>query len=148
MTEEGYFQVDWEANKLAMKESRIVRRHWITKFESGWCGTGTMMKMWKQRLVSNCPRCYAKNESTTHILQCNSTAAQLTREESMDKLGEWLRSSKTCPDIIKLILSGMSRWRRGLEVPSPQNLEFDAVSKSLNLNNKLDGDLLWEDVYR
>ena len=47
----------------------------------------------------------------------------------MDKLGEWLRSSKTCPDIIKIILSGMSRWRRGLEVPSPQNLEFDGVSK-------------------
>ena len=27
MTEEGYFQVDWEANKLAMKESRIARNN-------------------------------------------------------------------------------------------------------------------------
>ena len=45
----------------------------------------------------------------------------------MDNLGEWLRSSKTCHDIIKLILNGMSRWRRGVEVSSPQNLEFDDV---------------------
>jgi len=68
-----------------------------------------------------------KNESTTHIFKCKSKAAQFTRNKSMDKLGEWLRSSKICPDIIKLILSEM--LRRRLEVPSPQNLEFDNVNK-------------------
>ena len=129
MTEEGYFQVDWEANKLATKESQTGRKHWVTTFESGWCLTGTMMKICKQRLVSNCPRCYAKNKTSTHILKCHSKAAQITRNKSIETLGEWLQSSRTCPDIIKLILNGMSGWKNGLAVSPPQNLDFDDVQK-------------------
>ena len=44
MIEQEYFQVDWEANKAAMKAVPVSRRHWVSKFESGMCGTGKMMK--------------------------------------------------------------------------------------------------------
>ena len=59
--EEGYFQVDWETNRVAMKSVPIGRRQWVTKFESGMCGTGKMMELWKKRLVNNCPRCVEEN---------------------------------------------------------------------------------------
>ena len=85
--EQGYFLVDWEANKLAMKASPVARRYWVTKFESGIYGKGEMMKMWKQRLVNNCPRCGATNETTTHILKCRSKTAQATWDKSFEKLG-------------------------------------------------------------
>ena len=47
MSEQGYFQIDWEVNKLSIKASPVSQCHWVTKFESGMCGTGEMMKIWK-----------------------------------------------------------------------------------------------------
>ena len=32
MAEQGYFQVDWDANKDAMKAVNVSRRHWVSKF--------------------------------------------------------------------------------------------------------------------
>ena len=55
ISEKGYFMVDWEANQAAMKSVPQSKRQWVTKFESGICGTGRMMKLWKQRVIDNCP---------------------------------------------------------------------------------------------
>ena len=65
------------------------------------------MKIRKQRLVSNCPRCGAPNETSTHILKCESKTAKATWDKSLEKLGEWLKHSRACPDIVSLILHGM-----------------------------------------
>ena len=74
---QGYFQVDWEASRLAIKSSPVSRRHLMTKFKYGMCGTGEMIKIWKQRLVNNCPRCGKAKETTTHILKCGGTVSKL-----------------------------------------------------------------------
>ena len=129
MTEQGYFQVDWEANKDAMKAVKVSRRHWVSKFESGMCGSGKMMKIWKQRLVDNCPRCNAPCETPSHIIKCPSSSANVTWNKSMVKLTEWLKLNKTCPDIVKLILHGMYNWRRGEEITPLTNLEFEDVHR-------------------
>ena len=47
LTESRYFQVDWEANSLTMKSSKVSRQYWVTKFESGMCGSEKMIKIWK-----------------------------------------------------------------------------------------------------
>ena len=62
--------VDWKANQIATKEISITRRHWITKFKAEICGTGRMMKLWKQRVIDNCPRCGAPKETSSHVLLC------------------------------------------------------------------------------
>jgi len=129
MTEQGYFQVDWEANKAAMQAVPVSRRHWVSKFESGMCGSGKMMKIWKQRLVDNCPRCNAECETPTHILQCQSSSAKITWDKSMVKLTEWMKTNKTCPDIIRLILHGITKWRMGEEITPLRDLEFDDVTR-------------------
>ena len=74
-TNTSFFEVDWEATKQAMESVGLSRRHWVTKFESGFCGTGRMMKIWKQRVIDNCPRCGAANETTTHILRWPAASA-------------------------------------------------------------------------
>ena len=125
MTEQGYFQVDWEANKDAMKAVKVSRRHWVSKFESGMCGSGKIMKIWKQRLVDNCPRCNALCETPSHIITYPSSSANVTWEKSMVKLTEWLKLNKTCPDIVRLILHGMTNWRQGEEITPLTNLEFE-----------------------
>ena len=71
-----FFKVDWYVNTNDMSSVRLSRRHWVTIFQSGFCGTGRMMKGWKQRVIDNCPRCGAVNETTTHILQCPCADAQ------------------------------------------------------------------------
>ena len=78
-----------------MKAINVLRRHWVSKFESGMRGSGKMMKIWKQRLVNNCPRCNESNETPTHILKCTSRSARVTWDKSIDKLEEWLKTSKT-----------------------------------------------------
>lgn len=45
MSEQGYFQVECDANTRSMKSAKVSRRQWVTKFESGMCGFGKMMKI-------------------------------------------------------------------------------------------------------
>ena len=70
--------MDWGANKIEMKASPVARQHWVTKFDYGMCGTGKMIKIWKQRLINNCPVCGAPNETSTHILKCRGKITHAT----------------------------------------------------------------------
>ena len=123
--ETNFFNVDWEATKEAMESVPVKRRHWVTKFEAGVCGTGRMMKLWKQRIIDNCPRCGAENETTTHILQCPCKSAQGVWDKSLLTLEEWLRCHSTCPDLRKLLLQILDQWRRGSGVVSLNDFEFE-----------------------
>ena len=49
----------------AMKNTKRGRQPWISKFMSGWCATGKMMKI-------ACPRYNAAVEDNTHILLCQA----------------------------------------------------------------------------
>ena len=122
---DSFFEVDWEASKGAMKSVGIARKHWVTKFESGMCGTGRMMKIWNQRVIDNCPRCGVANEDTTHILKCPSASAQAVWQNSLLTLDEWLQTKKTCPDLRKLLLHILERWRLGLEVTNLSTCQFE-----------------------
>ena len=124
-TKLGFLGVDWNANKLAMKSATNTRRKWVTKFESGTCGTGRMMKLWKQRVIDNCPRCGSPNETTTHVLQCKSESATATWESSLAELENWLRDNKTCPDLRKLLVQAIDQWRLGAEVKNLETFEFE-----------------------
>jgi len=85
-TKESFFLVDWETNKKAMGSVNLSRRHWVTKFKSGFCGTGRMMKIWRQRVIDNYTRYGAANEDTPNILQCTSASAQTVGNKAMQKL--------------------------------------------------------------
>merc|ERR1711954_92293 len=124
-TKLGFLGVDWNTNKLAMKSVTNTRRKWVTKFESGTCGTGRMMKLWKQRVIDNCPRCGSPNETTTHVLQCKSESATATWENSLAELENWLRDNKTCPDLRKLLVQAIDQWRLGAEVKKMETFEFE-----------------------
>ena len=135
--EAGYFQVDWETNRVAMKSVPIGRRHWVTKFESGMCGTGKMMKLWRKRLVDNCPRCGEKNETPTHILTCKSATACKVWAKSMVKLETWLDRNKTCPDISKLLIQMLDQWRSGETVSGLKVFDFDGVEDIFNSQKQI-----------
>ena len=121
----NFFRVDWEANKDAMESVSVTRRHWVTKFQSGICGTGRMMKIWKQRVIDNCPRCGSNNETTTHILQCPCKSAQEVWDQSLLTLEEWLKYKKTCPDLRRLLMLILDKWRKGVSVVDLVDYEWE-----------------------
>jgi len=124
-TQHSFFKVDWEASRAAMASVGLARKHWVTKFESGMCGTGRMMKIWNQRVIDNCPRCGISNEDTTHILKCPSSSAQTIWEKALTALDGWLIEKKTCPDLKELIIHMLDRWRLGLEVTNLTSCQFE-----------------------
>jgi hypothetical protein len=125
-TYSSFLEVDWDANKRAFKSVSITRRHWVTKFEAGICGTGRMMKLWKQRVIDNCPKCREPNETTTHVLQCKSEATNAIWEKSLESLEGWLRENNTCPDIKRLLLQILNQWRLGQVVQNITDIEFES----------------------
>ena len=99
----------------------------MAKFESGMCATGRMMKIWKKRLIDNCPRCGAANETSTHILQCSSVDAKTTWEKSMQQLEEWMNTNSTCPHIKRLIIQTLNQWRKRERISGLKDFDFDGI---------------------
>ena len=128
LKDSSFLRVDWPAVKNAMQSTTVWRRHWITKFNSGYCSTGRMMKLWRQRVIDTCPRCGIEVETPVHILQCPSVQAGKKWEASIQNLVEWLGSVKTCPDIRKLICCAIQQWREQLPVLPLMSYDFDGVS--------------------
>ena len=144
-TNENFGDVDWDANKIAMKSVSNTRRQWVTKFQAGLCGTGRMMKRWKQRVIDNCPRCGAENETTTHVLQCQSESATAIWNKSVQELDTRLKDIRTCPDLRKLLLNIINKWRSGEEVQNVTPIEFEscegifAAQKKIGWRNMIGG---------
>jgi hypothetical protein len=87
--------VDWEACGQAMASASTTTRHWIVKHTAGICGSGKMMKVWKQRSSSKCPRCEAPVEDAAHIWRYPQREANAVWEQSIDGLREWMIKQKT-----------------------------------------------------
>ena len=128
-TAAGYFRVDWPAVKTAIESVPLRRRQWVSKFQSGFCATGRMMKLWRQRLIDTCPRCGAAVEQPTHILCCPSASAVTTWEKSLLRLKEWMTLEKTCPDISRLLLHALAQWRATQLVTPLTSYDFDAMPR-------------------
>jgi hypothetical protein len=106
--------VDWEACGQAMASSSLTTRHWIVKHTSGMCGTGKMMKLWKQRSSSKCPRCEAPVEDAAHVWRCPQPEAKAVWEQSIDGLREWMTKQKTHPAIKRIICERLLAWHSGI----------------------------------
>ena len=69
-------EIDWEVTGREMKQCNVSRQYWISKFSSGWCGTGKMLNIRRERLTAACPICNYKTEDTTHISDFKSIWAK------------------------------------------------------------------------
>ena len=102
--------VSWRAYNLARKEGRSSLNTFITKWVSGNTATGRVMLMRKKRLHSNCPRCNAVDEHTTHVLQCQSDETCEMRTDILDEFRLWLQTVNTQYDIEVFLFKGIKSW--------------------------------------
>ena len=61
-------------------------------------------------MTSNCPLYNIPDEDTRHVLQCQSTATTLQRNNLKAELECWLKSKDTHPDITAFITTGLMKW--------------------------------------
>ena len=122
MSEEGYFGIDWEVNERAMKLVSQARRYVVTKFESGMCVTGKVVKIWRWRSIYNYPRYCAPNETPIHMLKCRRINATNVWKLSITYLGNWLVANGKYSDPKRLILQALDKWMIGREVQSISGL--------------------------
>ena len=94
-----------------MKGVRRSRQQWVTKHVSGFCGTGKMMKRWKQRETAKCPRCDEEIEDARHVWKCQGSGANNVWDSSITNLRSWLEKQKTQPNIAELICDRLTAWR-------------------------------------
>ena len=112
---------------MAMKSVCSSKRHWVTKFQAGICRTGRMMKWWNQRVIGNCPRCGAPDETTTHVLRCRCGSTEEIWGPSKISLEKWMNEYKTCPDLKRMLLQFIEQWRLGREVSNITDIEFESA---------------------
>ena len=105
--------VDWDSHGKAMK-SFGRRKVWIAKHCSGWAGSGIMMTKWKWRDNPKCPRCNV-DESTLHVVQCQSGENISQFKESMEPLRTWLEET-TSPRIASVVRTHMKAYQRNKKV--------------------------------
>ena len=129
--------IDWETIGKAMKNSTHTRQQWVSKFSSGWCATGKVMKIWGKRLTSSCPRCNAPVEDTDHVLLCQAEGAIKEWNTSTDTLEEWLDSSGACPDLSILVLNIVKHYKLDIPIPLHDNVSFDGVVRVFHSQRRI-----------
>jgi hypothetical protein len=84
---------------------------------TGFCGTGTKLKLYKYQTHSKCPRCETDNEDTDHVLQCPHPDAKHSWDEAITKLEVWMTENKGHPELVELICLGLNSWHKNDRVP-------------------------------
>jgi len=102
--------IDWKGVGHAYRESSVAVRRWATKYTSGFFAHGKNMARWHFRSSTSCPHCGTATEDKAHITQCNNAEARESWNQSLKKLGQWLRDSNTAHKILEAILWGLSQW--------------------------------------
>ena len=109
--------VDWDLRKISNKNSTYSHNRWLSKFCTGFCGTGKMLELYKYQKHSKCPRCNTNNDNTAHVIQCPNEQACIEWDKSVDSLEQWMKKNKMSPNLIHIIISNINTWK----YKSPQN---------------------------
>lgn len=89
-----------------------------------------MMKIWKKRDTNACPQCGEK-EDARHVWWCPQPEARHVRSQSIFKLGQWMETQQTLPDITDIVLSRLSSLSQGIN-PQPLEPTYPGADQALD----------------
>ena len=126
--------VDWELRRKGLSNLPLHRSRWYSKFTSGFCGTGKMLKRYAFQDHSNCPRCNEPSEGTSHVLQCKHSSAEEHRTKSVEELMIWMDKSKVDPEISYVTRTIIMSWCEQRPIHTPQgNSTIDQAFRQQSL---------------
>jgi hypothetical protein len=94
---------------------------------TSFCGVGIMLQRYKHQQHSKCPRCLVDNKTVHHVLQCPNLEARQLWSTALDKLEQWMTTNHGHPELVELIIMGLSKWHSQELIP----LEFEILEPSL-----------------
>jgi hypothetical protein len=106
--------IDW--NTLRKSASSYYRIKWLSKFVTGICGVGYMLKLWKHQSHSTCPRCGSENKNVEHVLQCPEQSATQVWEKAVEDLNTCMTDNNLDPGMQKAIIERIKAWRTSHQV--------------------------------
>ena len=115
--EEGSKKVDWEILERSAKN--YPRWKWLSKYVTGICGVGFMLKVWKHQQHDSCPRCGHEKEKADHVIRCTDPSATTTWTDAVNNLETWMIENNGEPYMINIICTSLKAWRSGLRLPFP-----------------------------
>ena len=110
--------IEWHAQYKAMKAINSTRQRTLSKWFSGWLGTGKNMRRWKLRYASNCPFCGHLDEDTNHVLKCSHPKVTTNWTSLLKAYDIKLAKGKTCYALRKAIILELRAWRNMDTAPS------------------------------
>ena len=132
--DEAWDDLDFEVTRTVMKESRLSRRHWVTKHTSGFCGTNSMMHKWNWRPSPGCPRCTCPIETEQHVWHCQGSGADSVWNSNLRNVDAKLSELSTQPALHMILKSRLQTWQTETPPESFANLP----PKILNLLHRQD----------
>ena len=115
--------IDWMVQEQAFSSEKSTRQRKLSKWISGWLGTGKNMRRWNLRYKGNCPFCNQPDEDTLHILQCKSESQTTAWKTCVSELDATLIKQKTCYSLRKVIIVELRAWRNNTNAPPWHNVD-------------------------
>jgi hypothetical protein len=113
----GLTDVEWDVTAKVSKSMPKLRRQWISKHSTGFCGCGVMMKRMKLRETDTCPKC-EETETAEHVWKCQQQETSDIWEASAQNLTNWMTDNNTHPHLAADIIAGLNHWRNGTPIPA------------------------------
>lgn len=101
--------IDWKA--LTKSANNYARNKWLSKFVTGICGVGSMLKIWKHQKHSSCPRCGHDDETTQHVLLCQEDSAVEKWDTAIAELNKWMEDNNASPAIQSSVINHLRTWQ-------------------------------------
>jgi hypothetical protein len=110
ITQLAFSEIDWDAMELATDLFPPLYRLWVSKYVSGFFGTGLMMKHWQFWERSECPCCQHPREDKKHMMTCPNEDCLDTWHQSLLGLEAWMIENDMDPAICEVILLTLEDW--------------------------------------
>ena len=119
--------IEWELQEKAFSSEKSTRQRKLTKWISGWLGTGKNMKRWNLRYKGLCPFCRHEDEDTKHVLRCKHEKPTNIWNTLLKEFDGTLIKNKTCYPLRKAIIRELGAWRNETAFPHWTSLDNELL---------------------
>ena len=91
--------VVWRNLRQLIETKPRMYQLWFGKQNSGFCGTGQMLRRWDKTASSKCPNCRQLHEDAGHLNRCKDPGHIRLLEEKLLHLQHWMEEHHTHPEL-------------------------------------------------
>ena len=104
--------IDWTVLKKTSEEQSFEMGRFVSKWTSHHIAVGRMMEFRKARMINECPRCGAEEETTLHVLRCRHKSARKQWRKEIKKLEAWMAKKRTKPDLQSAVINTLRQFNK------------------------------------